>query len=68
VLTDQDGPFLGHGHHYDVASCPHYKADQAPWMDDLIHPNAAGHENLFQQWEGDGRPAVSMKFAARRFR
>jgi hypothetical protein len=51
VITDQHGPFLGHGHHYAVSSCPHFKANLAPWMDDLIHPNAAGHENLFQQWK-----------------
>jgi lysophospholipase L1-like esterase len=49
-LTDQHTPFLGHGHHYSVTSCPHFKANLTPWMDDLIHPNAAGHENLFQQW------------------
>jgi len=51
VLTDQHTPFLGHGHHYSVRTCPHYKDNQTPWMDDLIHPNAAGHENLFQQWK-----------------
>ena len=32
-------------------TCPHFKANLTPWMDDLIHPNAAGHENLFQQWK-----------------
>jgi hypothetical protein len=51
VLTDQHTPFLGHGHHYSVNTCPHFKANLAPWMDDLIHPNADGHENLFQQWK-----------------
>jgi hypothetical protein len=51
VLTDQHTPFLGHGHHYNVKSCPHYKDGLPAWMDDLIHPNAAGHENLFQQWK-----------------
>lgn len=50
-LTDQHTPFLGHGHHYSVNTCPHFKANLTPWMDDLIHPNAAGHENLFQQWK-----------------
>jgi lysophospholipase L1-like esterase len=50
-LTDQFTPFLGHGHHYDVASCPHYQPGAAPWMSDLIHPNGAGHEDLFQQWK-----------------
>jgi hypothetical protein len=51
VLTDQHTPFLGTGHHYSVRTCPHYKDNLAPWMDDLIPPNAAGHENLFQQWK-----------------
>jgi lysophospholipase L1-like esterase len=50
-ITDQYTPFLGHGHHYQVRSCPHFKADARPFMDDLIHPNAAGHDNLFQQWK-----------------
>ena len=50
-ITDQYTPFLGHGHHYQVRTCPHFKADATPFMDDLIHPNAAGHENLFQQWK-----------------
>jgi lysophospholipase L1-like esterase len=50
-LTDQFTPFLGHGHHYLVSSCPHYQAGAAPWMSDLIHPNEAGHADLFQQWK-----------------
>jgi lysophospholipase L1-like esterase len=52
VLTDQYTPYLGHGHHFQVRMCPHFKAGATPFMDDLIHPNAAGHENLFQQWKG----------------
>ena len=51
LLTDQHTPYLGHGHHYNVRSCPHYQAGAAPFMGDLIHPNRAGHENLFQQWK-----------------
>jgi GDSL-like lipase/acylhydrolase family protein len=50
-LTDQFSPFLGHGHHYNVASCPHYQPQAAPWMGDLIHPNPAGHLDLFAQWK-----------------
>jgi lysophospholipase L1-like esterase len=50
-LTDQYTPFLGHGHHYNVMRCPHFMTGAAGWMSDLIHPNAAGHEDLFQQWK-----------------
>jgi len=50
-LTDQHTPYLGHGHHYAVRNCPHYQEGMTPWMDDLIHPNAAGHDGLFQQWK-----------------
>jgi lysophospholipase L1-like esterase len=50
VITDQHTPYLGHGHHYSVASCPHYQAGLEPFMNDLIHPNAAGHANLAVQW------------------
>lgn len=47
-IADQHGPFLGHGHHYDVDSCPHFDPDAAYWMAvfDLIHPYADGHVNL----------------------
>jgi hypothetical protein len=51
TLTDQYTPFLGHGHHYNVMRCPHYMAGAAGWMSDLIHPNAAGHADLFEQWK-----------------
>jgi hypothetical protein len=51
VLTDQHTPYLGHGHHYNDASCPHYQAGLTPFMNDLIHPNAAGHANLAAQWD-----------------
>jgi lysophospholipase L1-like esterase len=50
-LTDQYTPYRGHGHHHAIARCPHYAAGTTPFMDDLIHPNAAGHDNLFQQWK-----------------
>jgi lysophospholipase L1-like esterase len=51
VLIDQFSPYLGHGHHYAVASCPHYQKGAQPFMNDLIHPNVAGHNNLFLQWK-----------------
>jgi lysophospholipase L1-like esterase len=50
VLTDQHTSYLGHGHHYQVTDCPHYQPDLTPFMQDLIHPNAAGHANLAEQW------------------
>jgi lysophospholipase L1-like esterase len=50
TLTDQHGPFLGHGHHHAVPSCPHYQKGLQAFMGDLIHPNVAGHDNLFTQW------------------
>lgn len=50
ALTDQHTPYLGHGHHYNAAACPHYQAGLEPFMNDLIHPNAAGHQNLADQW------------------
>jgi lysophospholipase L1-like esterase len=49
-IADQFTPFLGHGHHYTVASCPHYMAGAAYWMDDLIHANEAGHESFVAEW------------------
>jgi lysophospholipase L1-like esterase len=51
TITDQYTPFLGHGHHYMVATCPHYMAGAVGWMADLIHPNPAGHVDLFEQWK-----------------
>jgi lysophospholipase L1-like esterase len=51
LFTDQFTPFLGHGHHYQVSRCPFYMANATPFMDDVIHPNPAGHDNLFQQWK-----------------
>jgi lysophospholipase L1-like esterase len=46
VYVDQFTTFLGHGHHNTVAACPHYIPNAANWMQDLIHPNAAGHAHL----------------------
>jgi lysophospholipase L1-like esterase len=50
-FTDQFTSYLGHGHHYRVMTCPHYMAGATAWMDDLIHPNVAGHTNIFEQWQ-----------------
>lgn len=49
-LTDQFTPFLGHGHHNAVASCPYYEAGKDNWMSDLIHANNAGHANFVIEW------------------
>ena len=50
-LTNQHMPFLGHGHHYSVASCASYTAGSDYWMSDLIHPNALGHANFVTLWK-----------------
>jgi len=55
-ISDQHTPFLGHGHHYTVSSCPHYQAGNDYWMVggfDLVHPNALGHENIASVWITD---------------
>ena len=46
IVVNQHGPFLGHGHHYNVATCPFYKAGAAAWMQDTIHANPAGNVDL----------------------
>jgi len=51
IITDQFTSYLGHGHLFEDASCPHYTAGSAGWMNDLIHPNAGGHANLAAEWQ-----------------
>jgi GDSL-like Lipase/Acylhydrolase family len=46
IVVDTHSPFLGHGHHYNVATCPYYVANATPYMQDLIHANAAGNAIL----------------------
>ncbi len=46
IVVDQHGPFLGHGHHYNVSTCPYYMANATQYMQDLIHANAAGNAVL----------------------
>ncbi len=46
MLVHQFEPFLGHGHHSTVATCPHYQDGATPYMEDLIHANAAGNVAL----------------------
>jgi hypothetical protein len=46
IAVDQHHPFLGHGHHYNVATCPYYTAGAAAWMQDTIHANPAGNVDL----------------------
>ena len=50
VLTDQHTPYLGHGHHFEDTSCPHYQPGLVGFMKDLIHPNNSGHAHLAAQW------------------
>lgn len=47
-IADQHAPFLGHGHHYNVDSCPYYQDGAEYWMAafDLIHPYGQGHVNI----------------------
>ncbi len=48
-LADQFPVFLGHGHHYATAECPHYSAENPYWMiggADLVHPNGLGHVSM----------------------
>jgi hypothetical protein len=49
ILIDQFTPFLGHGHHFDNASCPHYQPNMEGYMADLIHANAHGNVHLSNQ-------------------
>ena len=46
IVVDTHSPFLGHGHHYNVATCPYYIPNATPYMQDLIHANAAGNAVL----------------------
>ncbi len=46
IVVDQLPPFLGHGHHYNVAACPFYTAGAVGWMQDTIHANPAGNVTL----------------------
>lgn len=46
AIAEQHDPFLGHGHHYNVMSCPFYMEGADNWMFDIIHPNVAGHASL----------------------
>ncbi|MCH9688031.1 MAG: SGNH/GDSL hydrolase family protein [Deltaproteobacteria bacterium] len=45
-IADQHPSYLGHGHYVNDSGCPHYDASFDGWMNDLIHPNAAGHTHL----------------------
>jgi lysophospholipase L1-like esterase len=52
IVVDQHTPFLGHGHHFDVMTCPHYMAGAVAWMQDTIHANPAGNVDLAAVMEG----------------
>jgi lysophospholipase L1-like esterase len=49
IIVDQYTSYLGHGHHYNVSTCPHYMANATPYMKDLIHANADGNKHLSEQ-------------------
>ncbi len=51
VITDQHASYLGHGHHYNVSTCPYYIPGADNWMSDPIHPNEAGHAHLASEWQ-----------------
>ncbi|MCR9160694.1 MAG: SGNH/GDSL hydrolase family protein [Nannocystaceae bacterium] len=54
-LADQFPVFLGHGHHYATAECPHYDAENPYWMiggADLVHPNGLGHVSMASTLRG----------------
>lgn len=48
-ITDQHPSYLGHGHYVADSSCPYYDPTFEGWMNDLIHPNPAGHQHLAEQ-------------------
>jgi hypothetical protein len=52
IVVDQHQPFLGHGHHYNVTTCPYYQAGDVAWMQDTIHANAAGNVDLANVADG----------------
>lgn len=45
-IADQHPSYLGHGHYVNDAGCPYYDETYEGWMNDLIHPNEAGHHHL----------------------
>jgi len=49
-ITDQHGPFLGHGHSRLVSTCPYYIPNAEFWFSDLIHPNIPGYAQLASEW------------------
>jgi len=58
-IADQYSVYLGHGHHYAVDSCPNFTAGYDGWMNDLIHPNAAGHASLAEVMAATGATAYA---------
>jgi len=49
IIIDQFTPFLGHGHHYNVDTCPYYQPGMEGYMADLIHANPKGNVLLAEQ-------------------
>lgn len=50
IYADQHKKFLGHGHHHDKSSCPHYSAGSEYWMigglADMTNINKKGHAGM----------------------
>ncbi len=52
IVVDQHPMFLGHGHAYNVTTCPHYIPNATQYMQDVIHANAAGNAVLSMVADG----------------
>lgn len=51
VAVDIYPDWLGHGHNFDVSTCPHYSADKDSWMSDQTHPNNKGYLHMANKWK-----------------
>lgn len=51
IALDVYPGILGHGHNYDVSSCPYYSPDNAYWFSDPSHLNALGYRHVASQWK-----------------
>lgn len=50
VAIDQLPDFLGHGNNANVHGCPYCGPDNTSWMNDVLHPNAAGNIHIAEKW------------------
>lgn len=51
VAMDIYPDWLGHGHNFDVSTCPHYSPDNDWWMSDPLHPNNIGYQHMANKWK-----------------